>query len=71
MRAGPSEGPNVRKIPIKVYLPKEQIEMLDRVCSATGEDRSTLTRSIILNHLKDLNLIKEAVHGAEEISDSP
>ena len=62
MRAGPCEVPNVRKIPIKVYFSKEQIEMLDRVCSATGEDRSSFVRSITLNHLKDLNLIREAVH---------
>ena len=62
MRAGPCEVPNVRKIPIKVYFSKEQIEMLDRVCSATGEDRSEYARSVILNHLKDLNLVKEAVH---------
>ena len=62
MRAGPCEVPNVRKIPIKVYLTEEQIKMLDRVCSATGEDRSSLARSVILSHLKDLNLVKEAVH---------
>ncbi len=45
--------------------------MLDRVCSATGEERSALARSIILNHLKDLNLIREAVHSAPKIPDSP
>lgn len=63
MRAAPRGVPNVRKKPIKVYLSREQIRMLDRACRATGEDRSTYSRSIILNHLKDLNLIREAVHG--------
>ena len=71
MRAGPRGVPNVRKIPVKVYLSKEQIEMLDRVCGATGEDRSTQARAIILNYFKDVNLIKEAVHSAQEIPDSP
>jgi len=62
MQVGPQKGPNLKRKPLKVYLSKEEFQMLDRVCQATGEDRSTLARSIILNHLKELNLVREAVH---------
>ena len=71
MRAGPCEGPDVKKIPVKVYLSREQIEMLDRECRAVGEDRSGLARTIILNHLKDINLVREAVHSGENIPERP
>jgi len=52
----------LRKRAIKVYLSREEVKMLDRVCESIGEDHSTFLRSILLNHLKDLNLIKERVH---------
>jgi len=62
MREEPLEGPILPKKPIKVYLSREEVEMLDHVCRRIGEDHSTFIRSILLNHLKDLNLIKERVH---------
>jgi len=52
----------VRKKPIKVYLSREQLEMLDRVCQAIGEDRSRLISMVLLDYLKDISLVKERVH---------
>jgi len=56
---------------VKVYLSKEEVEMLNHVCRRIGEDHSTFIRSILLNHLKDLNLIRERVHTGQNISHSP
>ena len=61
----------VRKRAVKVYLSSEQLEMLDRACSAVGEDRSRLISGVLLNYLKDINLVREAVHSGEKVSDRP
>lgn len=54
---------------IKVYFSREQLELLDRACEAEGEDRSSLIRSVTVNYLRGLNLIKERVHHGENIPD--
>ena len=65
MRAGPSEVPNVKRKPVKVYLSDETIEMLDRAREAVGGDRSEYIRTVLLNDLRNLSLIKERIHGGE------
>jgi len=59
----------MRKRPIKVYLSKEQVEMLDRACQAIGEDRSRFISMALLNYLKDINLVRKRVHGGETLPD--
>ena len=52
----------MKKRAVKVYLSKEQIEMMDEASRSVGEDLSSYARMVLVNHLKDLNLIKERVH---------
>lgn len=53
------------KKPVKVYLSSREIELLDRVCSRLGQDRSSLLRTAFLSYAKDLSLMKEYVHNQE------
>ena len=61
----------MKKIPVKVYFSMEQVDMLDRACKAEGEERSTLIRSVTVNYLRGLNLVKERVHNAADIPERP
>jgi len=56
--------PKVVKKPVKVFLTKEEREMLMHAASAVGEDLSSYVRSIILAHLNDISLLKERIHRA-------
>jgi len=49
---------------VKVYLSKQQIELLDRAAQAVGEDRSRFIVEVLMDYLKDLNLLRECVHNA-------
>ena len=48
---------------VKVYLTDIEYELLMKTCGAIGEDVSALIKSILLTYMKDINLIREAVHG--------
>ena len=52
---------------VKVYLSKELIDLLDRACTATGEGRSGIVKTALLEYLKALNLIREAVHSGTKV----
>jgi len=52
----------MRKRIVKVYLSREQVDMLDKACERLGQDRSDLVRGVLLNYLKDINLVREWVH---------
>ena len=55
-----------RRKPIKTYLREEQIEILDRVASLTGEDRSGTLRNALMNYAKDIGVLNERVLRALE-----
>jgi len=71
MRVGPQKGPNVRKKPVKVYLSREELELLDRVCREVGKDRSTYIAAVIQERLHQLNLVRERLHGGQKVPDRP
>lgn len=62
MARGTLEGTVMRKRIVKVYLSREQVDMLDKACERLGQDRSDLVRGVLLNYLKDINLVREWVH---------
>ena len=59
----------MKKRAVKVYLSREQTEMLEEASRSVGEDLSSYARMVLVNHLKELNLIKERVHHGENIPD--
>jgi len=61
----------VRKKPVKVYLSREELELLDRVCREVGKDRSTYIAAVIQERLHQLNLVRERLHGGQKVPDSP
>ena len=50
------------RTPVKVYLSREELSMLDRITSTMGQDRSGVLRTAFLAYAKDLSLIQERVH---------
>ena len=50
-----------RKTPVKVYLSKEQIEMVDRIGSLLGEDRSGTLRTSLLSYAKEIGVMEERI----------
>lgn len=61
----------MKRKPVKVYLSSETIEMLDRAREAVGEDRSEYIRTVLLNDLRGLSLIRERLHPGEDIPERP
>lgn len=59
----------MRRTPVKVYLSHPELEMLDRITSTMGQDRSGVLRTAFLAYAKDLSLIQERVHST--IGDRP
>lgn len=52
----------MKRTPVKVYLSKPELEMLDRITSTMEQDRSGVLRTAFLAYAKDLSLIREQVH---------
>ena len=52
----------MKRTPVKVYLSRPELEMLDRITSTMGQDRSGVLRTAFLAYAKDLSLIQERVH---------
>jgi len=48
-----------RKKAVKVYLTEHQIEMVDRVGSLLGEDRSSTLRVAFLAYSKEIGVMQE------------
>ena len=59
----PFKGPCVARKPVKVYLTKEQKQILERICHKLGMDESEVLRMAFMNYAEKLSLIKEKVHG--------
>jgi len=55
---------------INVYLTPEELDLLDRACKVFGEDRSRLIVTLLLNYLKDLNVIRESLHASSNVPHS-
>jgi len=60
----------MRRRVVKIYLTPEELSLLDRACKVLGEDRSRLIVTLLLNYLKDLNVIRESLHNAENVPHS-
>jgi len=54
---------------VKVYLSKVQLEMLEVICRKLGRDYSGFFEDLFMRYVESINLAKERVHGAAEISD--
>jgi len=57
----------MRRRVVKIYLTPEELSLLDRACQVLGEDRSRLIVTLLLNYLKDLNVIKESLHASAHV----
>jgi len=60
----------MRRRVVKIYLTPEELGLLDRACKVLGEDRSRLIVTLLLNYLKDLNVIRESLHASSNIPHS-
>jgi len=56
---------------VKVYLSREELEMLDHVCRETGKDRSGFIAAMVQERLIQLNLVRERLHHGKNVSDRP
>lgn len=57
-----SEGLLPRKCVVKVWLSKEQREILGELARRLGASESEIMRLAFMNYAKDLSLVKEQVH---------
>jgi len=53
----------MKKRVVKVYLSKEQVRMLDLICTRLGRDYSGLFEDLLMRYAEDINLVRELVHG--------
>lgn len=58
----PCEVPYVARTPVKTYLSREELSILDRMTSTLGQSRSAMLRTAALAYAKDLNLLQEYIH---------
>jgi len=61
----------VKRKAVKVYLSREELEMLDHVCRETGKDRSGFIAAMVQERLIQLNLVRERLHSGTKIPDNP
>jgi len=47
---------------IRVYLSKQQVEILQKVTGRLGMDYSGFFQMLFMNYIKDINLVTEVVH---------
>jgi len=53
----------VKKRAVKVYLSKEQMKMLDLICTQLGRDYSGFFEDLLMRYAEDINLVRDLVHG--------
>jgi len=56
---------------VKVYLSKQQMEMLERICGSLGMDHSGFFEARLEEYAREINLVRERVHRGEEVPDRP
>jgi len=56
---------------VKVYLSKEQMEILKRICGCLGMDYSGFFEARLEEYARAINLVRERVHSGEKIPDRP
>jgi len=56
---------------VKVYLSKQQMEILERICSRLGMDYSGFFEARLEEYAREISLVRERVHRGEKIPDRP
>jgi len=52
----------MRKKIVKVYLSKNQLEMLEQICSKLGRDYSGFFEDLFMRYCESINLARERIH---------
>jgi len=56
---------------VKVYLSKEQVEMLQEVCRKLGRDYSGFFQDLLMRYLEDVGVVRERLRNGEKIHHRP